>query len=147
MADVSTLQEVVSNEMAGWRAVVTLLGVFAAFALVMAPAGIYAVLSFAVTRRTREIGIRSALGARADQLLRAVVGQSAVVVALGLASGLAAGYALSRVLAAALPELEVAGFAIQATCALVLGAVALAAAWLPASRATRIDPVEALRLE
>lgn len=147
VADVLTLEEVIRNDMAGWRAVLALFGVFAVFALVMASAGIYAVLSFAVTRRTREIGIRSALGARADHLVRTVVGQSAVVVAIGLACGLAAGYGLSRVLAAALPELTVAGLPIQAGSALVLGTVALAAAWLPASRVTRIDPVEALRLE
>ncbi len=125
----------------------TLLGVFGALALLLATVGIYGVASFAVARRTREIGIRAALGAQRADLLRLVVGESMRRVAIGLAIGLAGALGLARVLASQLYGVGAVDPVTFTATPLILGAVALVASWVPARRAARVDPLMALRAD
>jgi putative ABC transport system permease protein len=124
-----------------------LLGAFAGLALVLAATGIYSVLSYAVGQRSREIGIRMALGARAAGIHALILSGGIRVVLLGIAIGLAAALGLTRFMAALLFEVGVTDPATLAAAALVLMGVALLACWLPARRAARVDPMEALRHE
>jgi putative ABC transport system permease protein len=129
------------------RLAARLLGVFAAVALVLAAIGIYGVMSYSVTARTQEIGVRLAIGAQRRDVvwlvLRQVVWLSAAGIAIGLGLMLAAGRVLQQLLYGVRPAdpLTIAGVAV------LLGTVAIAAAWAPAFRASRVDPIEALRYE
>jgi len=120
------------------------LGVFGALALLIATVGIYGVASFAVARRTREIGIRAALGAQRGDLLRLVVVESMSRVAIGLAIGLAGGLGFARLVASQLYGVGPVDPLTFTATPLVLGAVALVATWVPARRAARVDPLVAL---
>jgi ABC-type antimicrobial peptide transport system permease subunit len=124
-----------------------LLSAFAGLALLLAIIGLYGVLSYRVSQRTREIGIRMALGAQRPAVLGLIIGQGLRLTALGLVLGLAAAAATTRVFAGLLyqtaPTDPVSFFA----AAVVLVGAALAACWLPARRATRVDPIDALRAE
>ncbi|HET9949120.1 MAG TPA: FtsX-like permease family protein, partial [Longimicrobiales bacterium] len=122
-----------------------LLAEFAAVALLLAAVGTYGVMAHSVAERTREIGIRMAMGARPASVRTLVLGEGAVLAATGLALGLAGAFALSRLLAAQLYEVGATDPATFAAVPLFLAGVALVATWIPARRATRIDPVEALR--
>ena len=118
---------------------------FASAALSLAAVGVYCVTSFAVAARTREMGIRTALGARPGSLLALVVRQAMAPVACGLAVGLAGTVALARVVSGLFHGVS-AGDPQTVVCVVaVLGAVAMAACFLPAARATRVDPMAALR--
>jgi predicted permease len=125
----------------------TLLGAFGSLALLLATVGIYGVASFAVARRTREIGIRAALGAQRGDVLRMVVGESMRRVAIGLAVGLLGALALARVLGSQLYGVGVVDPITFIGTPLIMGAVALLASWVPARRAARVDPLVALRSE
>jgi predicted permease len=125
----------------------TLLGAFGSLALLLATVGIYGVASFAVARRTREIGIRAALGAQRGDVLRMVVGESMRRVAIGLAVGLLGAFGLARVLASQLYGVGAVDPVTFIGTPLILGAVALLASWVPARRAANVDPLVALRAE
>lgn len=124
-----------------------LLGIFAGLALLLAAIGIYGVIAYGVTQRTREIGIRMALGAQRRDMLALVLRQSLSVVALGLVLGLVASFAATRLLASLLYGVGANDFVTYAAVLLSLGAAATLASYIPARRATKVDPIEALRYE
>jgi len=133
------------DPVAAWRQ--RLLGLFGGLALVLAAVGIYGVVSYAVTLRTREVGIRMALGAERRDVLAMVLRQGLGLIGLGLAAGFAASLALTRFLASLLFEVRPTDIATSAAVAVVLAAVALAASYLPAWRASKVDPMVALHYE
>jgi len=147
VSNMRTLEDVVSRSIAAPRFTAALIGVFALLAMVLAAVGIYGVVSFVVAQRTAELGIRVALGARAADVLRLVVGQGMQPVLAGLAAGIVGALALSRVLSRLLYGVTSTDVATYAVVTLVLGGVALLACWLPARRASRTDPMIALRAE
>jgi ABC-type antimicrobial peptide transport system permease subunit len=122
-----------------------LLGAFGSLALILATVGIYGVAAFAVGRRTREIGIRTALGAQRTDVLRLVVGESMRRVVIGLAVGVVGAAGLSSVLASQLYGVGVLDPVTFIGTPLILGLVALMASWVPARRAARVNPLVALR--
>jgi putative ABC transport system permease protein len=144
LANVRTFDEVVSDSVAPRRLSVTLLGVFAGLALVLASVGIYGVMSFLVVQRTHEIGVRMALGAQRWDVLRIVLGHSMRLVILGAAIGLVLATLCARALAALLYSVGSFDIPTFAGVTGTLGLVALAASYIPALRATRADPMIAL---
>ena len=142
-----TMENVVSTSVARPRFIMTLLGMFAALALVLGAVGIYGVMSYGVAQRTHEIGIRMALGAGRPAVTKLVVGQGMVLAAIGVGVGLAAAVAVTRVLESQLFGVSSRDPLIFASVAVGLTVVSLLASLLPALRATRIHPVEALRTE
>jgi predicted permease len=144
---VEPLRDTVADSMGSRRFTMLLLVSFAALALVLAVVGVHGVLSYAVAQRRREIGVRVALGADARAVRALVLGQGMRLTALGLGIGLVGGLATSRLLAALLFGVGAADPPTFGAVALVLGGVALAATWLPARRASRVDPMAALRAE
>ncbi|HEX7243825.1 MAG TPA: FtsX-like permease family protein, partial [Longimicrobiaceae bacterium] len=147
VAGLRTLDDLVAESVSARRFYVLLLGLFAGLALALAAVGIFGVTSYSVARRTREIGVRMALGAQAGRMLRMVLGEALGLAALGIALGLAGALALTRLLAGMLFQVGAADPATFLACAGVLGSVALLAGWLPARRATRVDPMVALRAD
>ncbi len=145
--DVKTMDERTAAATARARFSATLLGLFALTALSLAAVGIYGVMSLAVTSRTREIGIRMALGADRGRVQRLVVGEGALLVAVGAIAGMGGALLSTRVLRSLLFDTEPSDPVTYATMLVVLGVVALAASWLPARRAARVDPLVALRAE
>jgi predicted permease len=145
--NVSTLEELAARETANSRFTGWLMGIFAGSALLLAMLGIYGVMSYAVTRRTREIGIRMALGAARQDVLRMVVGSGMGLIALGLTLGAAAAFPLTKAIESLLYGVSLTDPVSFAAAALALAAVAFVACLLPASRATRIAPATALRNE
>ena len=147
VANVTTMEEVVRDLSAPQRFSATVLTAFAAGALLLAGIGLYGVLAFGVAQRTREIGVRLALGAGRGEVLGLVVRQGMVLAGVGLALGLAGALAASRVLRAMLFETNVYDPWTFAIVPVILAAVSLAACYLPARRAARVDPMVALRNE
>jgi predicted permease len=145
--DFRSLQQIVDKSVSPRRFTVLLLGAFAAFALVLASLGIYALISYSVNQRTQEIGIRMALGAGAGDIRRQIVGQTLWLTVVGAALGTAASWALARALRGLLFEVGAGDPAAFFGMLLVLMVVAVAAGYLPARRASRIDPMIALRAE
>ena len=142
-----TMQDVVSSSAASDRFNTLLLGAFAAIALLLTAAGIFGVLSYLVTQRTREIGLRMALGAHPTDVLRVIVGHGLRLVLLGMAIGVAEALVVTRWMSSVLFDVKPTDPLTFAVVALVLGAVAFLAAYLPARRAMRMDPMVALRYE
>jgi putative ABC transport system permease protein len=142
---VSTMKRVVENSLANQRLYAWLLGLFAATGALLAVAGIYGVIAYLVALRTREFGIRMALGADSARVLALVMYRGAVVVALGLAFGMAGAAALTRVLRTLLYGVGIIDPATFGSTAVLLAAVALFACLIPAIRAARVDPAIALR--
>ena len=147
LANVRTMERVLHEALLGQRALALLLGIFAALALVLAGVGIYGVMSYSVAQRTNEIGIRIALGARpADVLVWVLRGAMALVV-IGLVLGVAGAFALTRSMHGVLYDVSSTDPVTFAGVALGILAVALLASYVPARRATRVDPLVALRIE
>jgi len=144
---ITTLQEVAAAAVAGRRFSLFLVGLFALLALLLSGIGIYGVTAYAVTQRTREIGLRLALGARRGRVLRRVVGEAGALAGLGVLAGLAAALGLTRVLSSLLYGVAPTDPATFLAVGLLLTGIALAAAYLPGRRATRVDPMVALREE
>jgi predicted permease len=145
--NVKTMQSYVRSALAVDKMIAVLLGVFGGAALLLAGVGVYAVMSYAVAQRTREIGIRMALGAEPRDVLRLVIGQGMTLIVVGGALGLALALALSRVVAGLLFNLSATDPATFAGVTLLLGLAALLACYLPARRAAKVDPMIALRHE
>jgi putative ABC transport system permease protein len=144
---VTTMEKLVSDSLAQRRFSMFLFGVFAALALALAIVGLYGVMSYAVAQRTHEIGLRMALGAQGRDVLRMVVGQGMALVAVGLGLGLAGAFLLTRLMESLLYGVSAADPLTYAGIALLLAAVALLASYIPARRATKVDPMIALRYE
>jgi putative ABC transport system permease protein len=147
IADVRTVGELLDQTLSEAKFNLMLLCLFAIVALVLAAIGVYGVMSYAVTQRTREIGVRIALGAQPRSVLRLVIGQGMALVSAGVVIGVAGAWALTRLMATMLFETRATDPATFASIALLLAAVALAACWIPARRAAKVDPMVALRCE
>jgi putative ABC transport system permease protein len=141
------METIVSESLAGRRLTMLLLGIFAGLALLLAAVGIYGLISYAVTQRTHEIGIRMALGANSRNVLGMVVGDSIRMIAIGVGVGLAAAFFLTRFMRSLLFGVSETDPVTFAVIPALLAAVALAATYIPARRATRVDPMVALRHE
>jgi predicted permease len=146
-SEFQTLDTLVDKAVSPRRFVVILLSGFSAFALILASLGIYAVISYSVSQRTQEFGIRMALGAAPLDLLRLVLGKGMMLAAAGAAAGLVGALALTRLMGSMLYDVAPNDFATFAVVGVVLASVALAANYVPARRATKIDPMVALRYE
>ena len=142
-----SMDAVVAQALGQARLMMWLLGIFAGVALLLASIGIYGAVAYTVEQRTGEIGVRMALGAQTADVLRLVVRQGMAPVVLGLVIGMVAALALGRLLTTQLYEVSPHNPALLATTAITLGAVALLACFLPARRATFVNPIEALRAE
>jgi putative ABC transport system permease protein len=147
IGDLVSLEQLIGRQTAARRFNTTLLSVFAVLAVVLALVGIYGVTSYAVAQRYRELGIRMALGARPRDVVRLLVGESLVRVVAGVVLGLAIALVATRALATMLFGVAPQDAATFAGTALLLAVVALVATWLPARRATRVDPMVTLRTE
>jgi len=147
VTDVQTMDDVVSGANARPRFTLVLLASFAAVALVLAAVGIYGVISYAVSRRTHEIGVRIALGATPTTVVRLIIGQGMRVVMIGVVVGLAGALVASRLMTKLVYGVRVTDPITYVGVAVLLALVALVASYLPARRATRIDPLAAMRTE
>jgi putative ABC transport system permease protein len=147
VASIATMQDHVGRDTAEPLFRTRLLAAFSIVALLLAALGIYGVLSFTVAVRTREIGIRMALGAATRDVMRDVLGYTFTLTAVGVAVGATGAVAATRVLANLLFEVKPADPMVLLAVAVLLASVAALAGWIPARRATRIDPVIALRYE
>ena len=147
ISNIRVLNRIVSTSVAQQRFSMLLLGIFAAVAMVLAGIGIYGVLSYAVSQRTHEIGIRMALGAGRRDVLRLVVGQGLLLALVGVAAGLGAAYGLTRLMASLLFGVSATDPLTFLVIALLLVVIALLACYIPARRAMKVDPMIALRYE
>ena len=147
LSGLTTMKEQVAISVATRRFALTLFGLFAGIALLLAAIGLYAVMSYSVAQRTHEIGIRAALGAQSGDLLRLIVRQGMTLVAVGVVVGLATAFALTRLMQSLLFEVNAADPATFALVVVALAAVAAIACWIPARRAAKVDPMIALRCE
>ena len=147
VAEISTMENNISESLATRRLTMTLLGSFAALALVLASVGLYGVMALSVTQRTREFGIRLALGAPRRDVFRLALGRGLLLVGIGLALGSLGALGAGRALTSLLYNVGSLDPAALLTSIVALAVVALLACWFPARRATRVDPIVALRYE
>jgi putative ABC transport system permease protein len=147
IATFRTLAEIVDGNLTLYRALTSLLGAFAALALVLMALGLHAVVSYAAAQRTFEIGVRLALGAQRSDIRRLVVGSGIGLAASGLVAGIAVAYPVARLASGMLYDIEPGDPLTYAGLAGVILTVAVLATWLPARRAQRVDPVKVLRAE
>jgi putative ABC transport system permease protein len=145
--DVRSMEQITADSLGTRRLTLTLVGFFAALALVLATVGIYGVMSYIVSGRTQEIGIRIALGAQRADVFKLVVGQGMALAGAGLVLGLIAAAGLTRFLGSQLFHVKAIDPITYGGVTLLLGGVALLACYIPARRATRVDPLVALRYE
>ncbi len=145
--EMRTMEAVISDSLWQQRFSASVLGVFAVIALVLSAVGIFGVLSYSVSRRTHEIGVRAALGATGNDILRLVVGEGLLLTLIGVAAGVIAALALTRVLASLLYGVKPTDPPTFGGVAMLLVLVALLACYLPARRAAKVDPMVALRYE
>jgi putative ABC transport system permease protein len=144
---IQTMDELISGEVASQRFNASLLGMFAALAVVLAAVGIYGVMAYGVTQRTREIGIRMALGAAPEKVRFMILRQGMWLSLAGIAIGLAASFALTRWMRNLLFGVQPTDPLTFALVSVILVATAFLACWIPAHRASRVDPLIALRYE
>jgi len=147
VSDIMTMEQRVARSVAAKRFVMSLLGAFSILALGLAAVGIYGVMAYLVTQRTQEIGVRMALGAQKRDVLRLVVGKGMALAVIGTAIGLVASLALTRLMRSLLYEVTPTDWLTFVMVSVVLLAVALLACYIPARRATKVDPLVALRYE
>jgi putative ABC transport system permease protein len=145
--NVTTMQQLVDDSVSTPHITLVLLGLFSGLALILAAIGIYGVISYSVQQRTHEIGIRMALGAQRSDVLRLVVGQGIKLAAIGVVMGIAAALSLMRLMTTLLFGVGANDPITFAAAAVILFLVALAACYIPASRAIAVDPMVALRYE
>lgn len=145
--DVNTMEQRLYDSLARQRFSMTLLGIFAVVALVLAAIGIYGVMTYWVNQRIHEIGIRMALGAQPGNILRLVIQQSLILVSLGIVIGLAGAFALTRVMSSLLFRISATDTATFVMLSLFLAVIALLSSYIPARRAAKVDPMVALRYE
>jgi len=142
-----TMTDVMGTSLAAQRFNMTLMGIFAGVALALAAVGIYGVISYSVTQRTHEIGIRMALGAETRDVLRIVLGQGLLLAGAGVGIGIGAAFALTWVMSSLLFGVSATDPVIFVSIPLILTGVAIGATFIPARRATNVDPMIALRYE
>jgi putative ABC transport system permease protein len=147
VSNVTSMEHVLDESLGARRFPMQLLGAFSAIALALAAIGIYGVVGYVVSLRTREIGIRMALGADRGKVIRLMLTRSLVPIAVGLTAGLAGAVAAGRVLETLLFRMGAMDLPVLGTIAAVLGSTALVASWIPARRASRLDPTTVLREE
>ena len=147
LTDVQTMEQVVTKSLSERRFNMTLLLIFAGVALVLAAVGVYGVMNYTVTLRRRELGIRMALGAGRMDVLRLVLGQGLMLTLIGIAAGLISAYALTRLMASLLYGVTATDYLTFASVSAVLIAVGVVASYVPARRATKVNPTIALRTE
>lgn len=147
LTSIRTMEEIMAGDMAEMSFTMVLLGIAAGVAVFLGAVGLFGVVSYVVGQRTREIGVRQALGARGQDIRAMVLRQGARVAAVGVAAGLLGAFALTRLMATVLFEVSSTDPVSFVAAPLLLLAVTVAATWLPARRASRVDPVEALRAE
>jgi putative ABC transport system permease protein len=147
VSNVMTMDELVGGSLAAPRFTLLLLGTFAALAMLLSAIGVYGVVSYAVTQRSHEIGVRMALGAQVSDVLKLIVGRGMSLVLGGLGLGLIAAFALSRVMQSLLFGVSTTDVTIFALTSVLLAVVAFGASFVPARRAAKVDPIESLRCE
>jgi putative ABC transport system permease protein len=147
MSGIATMDQLLADSLSRARFTMFLLGIFAAVALVLSAVGIYGLIAYSVTQRTQELGIRIALGAQRRDVLSLVLSQGTRLTLLGVALGIGAALAITRLLASLLFGISATDPVTFAGVAGLLGFVALLACFIPARRATRVDPIVALRYE
>jgi putative ABC transport system permease protein len=147
ITDVRVFDEYRAGSLAGARFTALLLSIFGAVALILTSVGIYGVIAYSVSQRTNEIGIRIALGAAQSNIFRLVVGQAMLLVAISIAIGLLGAFTATRFLSSLLYGVGAWDPITFVSIATLIAAVAVLACWLPARRAARINPIEALRAE
>jgi len=144
---ISGMEEIISRSMADRRFALELLGIFASVALLLAAVGIYGVMAYSFSQRTHEVGVRIALGAQRFDILRMAMSEGMRVVVIGLACGIAGAVILTRLFRSMLFNVAPADPLTFVSVAAILASVALLACYIPAQRATRVDPLVALREE
>ena len=144
---IRTLNEVIASTTAPRRFNTLLLAIFAAVALALAAVGIYSVISYSVTQRTQEVGVRMALGARPGDVIRLILKQGLAMTLIGVAAGILGAIAAARVMSGLLYGVTATDPATFAAISLLLAIVAMLACYLPARRAARVEPIAALRCE
>jgi putative ABC transport system permease protein len=145
--NVTTLEQLMGESILIRRFFMILLLVFAGLALILAAVGIYGVMSYVASQRTHEIGIRMALGAQASDVLKLIIGKGMVLAVIGVTAGLAGSFALTRLMAGLLFGVTATDAFTFVTVSVGLIAIALLACYIPARRATKINPLVALRYE